>query len=178
MAYKTGQNSRHIFEMCLYAMFAALMFASKILMELFPNIHLLGMFTLLLTVVFRRRSLIPIYLYVLINGVYSGFATWWIPYLYVWTVLWGVGMLLPRNMPRYVAAVVYPVVCSLHGFAFGVLYAPAQALIFGFNFEQTLVWISSGFWFDIIHGISNFFVGMLVLPLSELILRLLARFSR
>lgn len=164
--------------MCLYAMFAALMFASKMLMELLPNVHLLGMFTLLLTVVFRRRALIPIYLYVAINGVYAGFATWWIPYLYVWTVLWGVGMLLPRNMPHRVAAVVYPVVCALHGFAFGILYAPVQAMVFGLNFEQTLVWISSGLGFDIIHGISNFFVGMLVLPLSELILRLIARFSR
>ena len=48
-------------------------------MEAVPNVHLLGMFTMLLTVVYRRRALYPIYVYVLLNGVYAGFASWWLP---------------------------------------------------------------------------------------------------
>ena len=159
-------------------MFAALMFTSKIIMEAFPNIHLLGMLVMLMTVVFRKKALIPLYLYVIVQGIYAGFAHWWVAYLYVWTILWGVTMLLPKNMPPKVAMIVYPIICSLHGFAFGVLYAPAQALMYGFNFEQTLVWISMGLMFDVIHGISNIFTGMLVLPLSELIKKLLRQFGR
>ena len=89
-------------------MFGVLMFSSKLLMEALPNIHLLGMFTVLLTVVYRSRALYPIYTYVLLNGAYAGFSPWWLPYLYIWTVLWGVVMLLPKNMPRKAAAVVYP----------------------------------------------------------------------
>ena len=84
-------------------------------------------------------------------------------------------MLLPRSMPQAVAAVAYSVVCALHGFLYGILYAPAQALLYGFNFEQTLAWIIAGFSFDIIHGISNIFAGMLVVPLSDLIVRLMRR---
>ena len=159
-------------------MFAALMFTSKIIMEACPNIHLLGMLVMLMTVVFRKKALIPLYLYVIVQGIYAGFAHWWVAYLYVWTILWGVTMLLPKNMPPKVAMIVYPIICSLHGFAFGVLYAPAQALMYGFNFEQTLVWISMGLMFDVIHGISNIFTGMLVLPLSELIKKLLRQFGR
>ena len=94
------------------------------------------------------------------------------PYLYIWTLLWGATMLLPQSMPKKVAAVVYPVICALHGFLFGILYAPAQALLFGLNFEQTLAWIATGALFDGIHGVSNFAVGLLVLPLSELVKRL------
>ena len=90
--------------MAVYAMFGVLMLTSKIVMEAVPNVHLLGMFTMLLTVVYRRRALYPIYVYVLLNGVYAGFASWWLPYLYIWTVLWGVTMLLPRNMPKKCAA--------------------------------------------------------------------------
>ena len=71
--------------MAVYAMFGVLMLTSKILMEAVPNVHLLGMFTMLLTVVYRRRALYPIYVYVLLNGVYAGFASWWLPYLYIWT---------------------------------------------------------------------------------------------
>ena len=85
-------------------------------------------------------------------------------------------MLLPKNMPTTVASVVYMVVCALHGFCFGILYAPAQALVFGLSFEATLAWIASGFYFDMIHGISNFFCGMLIIPIVS-ILRYLERSS-
>ena len=159
-------------ETVIFAMLASVMFCSKIIMEALPNIHLLGMLTMLYTVVYRKKALIPLYVYIMINGIYAGFAAWWIPYLYVWTVLWGVTMLLPKNMPTKVAAVVYPIVCALHGFAFGILYAPGQALMYGFNFQQTLVWIASGFSFDIVHGISNFFTGMLIVPLAVLLRRI------
>lgn len=169
---KAGTRQR-IFELTLFAMLGTLMFCSKLIMELLPNIHLLGMLIMSITVVFRAKALIPIYIYVILNGIYAGFALWWIPYLYVWTLLWCFTMLFPKNMSKKVSAIAYPIVCALHGFMFGILYAPAQALMYGFNFDQMLVWIAGGSVFDIIHGISNFFTGMLILPLSELIKKLL-----
>ena len=156
-------------------MLGTLLFCTKIIMEALPNIHLLGMLIMVYTLVFRVKALIPIYLFVLLNGLYAGFSPWWVPYLYVWTVLWGVTMLLPRRMPIKVASVIYPLVCALHGLAFGVLYAPAQALLFGLNFKQMLVWIATGFPFDLIHGISNLIVGTLILPLSLLLKKLIDR---
>ncbi len=159
-------------EMTVFAMLGALMFCSKVIMEFAPNIHLLGMFTMVYTLVYRKKGLIPIYVYVLLNGVYAGFATWWIPYLYIWTVLWGITMLLPKKMPKTVAAVLYPVVCALHGIGFGVLYAPAQAILFRLNFSQMLAWIASGFAFDIAQCIGNFAAGFMILPLCALLRRL------
>lgn len=156
-------------EMAVFAMLGAVMFCSKIIMEALPNIHLLGMLTMVYTLSYRKKALIPIYIYVLLNGAFSGFAVWWIPYLYIWTVLWGVTMLLPKKMPKKAAAIVYPIVCAAHGFAFGTLYAPAQAIIFGFSFKQTIAWIISGLPFDILHGLSNLCVGLLILPLTALI---------
>ena len=163
--------------MCIFSMLGALMFCSKVIMEAFPNIHLLGMLTVVYTLVFRLKALIPIYIYVVLNGLYAGFNVWWIPYLYIWTILWGVTMLLPRSMPKWLSYVVYPVICSLHGFLFGILYAPAQALFFGLNFQETIVWIAGGALFDIIHGISNFIVGFLIIPFSELLRKLLKKTS-
>lgn len=158
-----------IIELAVFAMLGALMFCSKVIMEALPNIHLLGMLTMTYTIVFRKKALIPIYIYVMLNGLYAGFSMWWIPYLYIWTILWGITMLLPRNMPQGVKCIVYPLVCCLHGLAFGALYAPVQALMFGMNFEQMIAWIISGLSFDIVHGIGNIFVGMLILPLSDLL---------
>ncbi|MBQ8539562.1 MAG: hypothetical protein IJ433_07910 [Ruminococcus sp.] len=161
-----------IFEMTLFAMFSSMMFISKIVLEFLPNIHLLGMFTMLLTVGYRKKALIPIYIYVLLNGVYAGFNMWWVPYLYVWTVLWGVTMLLPTGMSKTAKMIVYPVVCALHGLYFGVLFAPTQALMFNFTFEQTIAWIVAGFPFDIIHAVGNFVLGFLIYPLSTLLIKL------
>lgn len=141
-------------------------------MEALPNIHLLGMLTVTYTIVFRKKALIPIYVYVFLNGLFGGFSPWWIPYLYIWTILWGVTMLLPKNMPKAVACIVYPIICALHGLFFGVLYAPIQALMYGFTFEKTLAWIAAGFTFDIIHTIGNFVVGLLIFPVSEVLKRL------
>jgi len=167
--------SLQIREMVVFAMLGTVMFCSKIIMEVLPNIHLLGMFTMTYTIVFRKKALIPIYIYVMINGLYAGFSMWWMPYTYIWTILWALTMILPKNMPRKIACIVYPVFCSLHGFAFGTLYAPAHALMFGMNLNQMIAWIVSGLPWDFIHGIGNFTAGMLIFPLSELLKKLMKR---
>lgn len=152
-------------------MLGALMYASKLIMELLPNIHLLGAFIVAFTVVYRRKALYPIYVFVLLTGLFNGFNTWWVPYLYIWTLLWAVTMLLPKNMPKKVRPLVYMAVCAVHGFAYGTLYAPVQALFFGLDFKGMIAWIVSGLPFDLIHGVSNFFCGMLILPIMAVLQR-------
>lgn len=161
-------------EITVFAMLGAVMYASKILMELAPNIHLLGVFTIAFTVVYRKKALYPIYIYVILNGIFCGFAAWWIPYLYIWTVLWGIVMLLPQKMPKKIKPFVYMAVCAAHGFLFGVLYAPVQALLFGLSMQGMISWIIAGLPFDFIHGVSNFFCGILIMPVIS-ILRLTER---
>ncbi len=161
-----------IAEMAIFAMLGGMMYGSRVLMAALPNIHLIGMFVTTLTVVYRRKALYPLYTYVFLEGLLSGFAPWWIPYLYIWTVLWGVVMLLPRRMPAAVTAVIYPAVSCLHGLAFSILYAPFQALFYGLDWEGTLAWIAAGLPFDISHGIGNLCSGLLILPLSALIKKL------
>lgn len=172
---KRAKLSRRIVEMVVFAMLGSLMFCSKIIMEAIPNIHLLGMFIMVSTVVFRWKALIPLYIYVFLNGLYAGFPMWWVPYLYVWTVLWALTMLLPRRMPRVVKAIVYPIVCCLHGALFGVLYAPGQALLFGLDFNGMIAWTVAGIPFDVLHSVGDLVAGLLVLPMSELLQKLMIR---
>ena len=141
-------------------------------MEAAPNIHILGMLTMVYTIVYRVKALIPIYIYVFLNGLYAGFNQWWVPYLYIWTILWGITMLLPKKMPDKFAMIVYPIVCGLFGLLYGVFYAPAQAILFGYDFPTTLKWIAAGLPFDAIHGLGNLGMGLIVLPLSKTLARL------
>ena len=131
-------------EVAIFGMLGALMYASKVFMELLPNVH----------------------------GLFAGFATWWIPYLYLWTILWGVTMLLPRKIPKKIQPIVYMVVNACHGFLFGTLYAPAQAILFGLSFKGMIAWIIAGLPWDFVHGISNFFCGILIVPIVTLLRKL------
>jgi len=56
-------------ELAIFSMLGAVMYASKILMDWAPNIHLLGVFTIAFTVVYRKKALYPIYIYVLMLGM-------------------------------------------------------------------------------------------------------------
>ena len=102
-------------EIAVFGMLAAVMYASKIIMELLPNIHLLGVFVIAMTLVYRKKALYPLYTFVLLTGLFSGFATWWYPYLYIWTVLWGAAMLLPKKLSPKVQPVVCMLLCAAHG---------------------------------------------------------------
>ena len=156
-------------EIAVFGMLGALMYISKLVMEGLPNIHLIGVFIVATTVVYRQKALFPIYVFVFLTGLFFGFGTWWIPYLYIWTILWGMTMLIPKRIPEKFKGIVYMIVCSLHGFLYGVFYAPAQALLFGLDFKGMIAWIVAGFPFDITHGISNFLCGILIVPIIKVL---------
>ncbi len=151
-------------EIAVFGMLAALMFASKKAMESLPNIHLVGVFIVAATVVYRQKALYPLYIYIVLEGLFGGFSTWWLPYLYVWTVLWGAAMLIPVTLSEKAQPWICGAVCGMHGLLFGILYAPSQALLFGFSFKTTLAWIAAGFPFDCIHGASNLILGIFLIP--------------
>ncbi len=158
-------------EVVVFGMLGAVMYASKLIMEVLPNVHLLGCFTVALTLVYRKKALYPIYVFVLITGLFSGFAAWWVPYLYIWLPLWGGTMLLPRSLSPKIKPLCCMALSAAHGFLYGTLYAPVQALLFGLSFKGTLAWIAAGLPFDFVHGVSNFFCGLLICPLAALLCR-------
>ena len=160
--------------MIIFPILGVIMFLSKILMEGLPNIHLLGMLTMTYTLVYRTKALIPIYIYVLLNGLFAGFNTWWMPFLYIWTILWGAVMLVPRGLGKSIKQIIYVALCALHGFLFGLLYLPTQAIFFSSDPTYLFGWWSIGFvTADLYHGIGNLIFGiLLIIPLSELMIKL------
>ena len=159
-------------EMTVFAMLGTLLFCSKLLMEWAPNIHFVALFIIVFTRVYRAKALIPIYLFVLLTGVYGGFNVWWVPYLYIWLPIWGATMLLPRKLPNWLFALLCVLLGGIHGMAYGTLYAPAQALFFKMDFTTTLLWIAQGLPFDLLHATGNMAACTLAFPLSLLLQKL------
>lgn len=159
-------------EMVVLSMLGATMYGSTIALAALPNIHLMGLLITVTTVVYRQKALYPIYIFVMLEGVSMGFGSWWVGYLYVWTVLWGLVMLLPKAMPDKVGMVVYPLVAGLHGLLFGTLMAPPEMIIRGWGWEKGLAWIAAGLPYDITHAAGNVCTGLLAVPLIHLVRRL------
>lgn len=158
-------------DIVLLSLLSALMCTGDLLLEALPNIHLVGVLIVVTTAIYRKYALLPIYVYVLIQGIIGGFNLWWIPYLYVWAVLWAAVMLIPTKLPEKIKNILYISVCALHGFLFGTLYAPAQILLFfGGDFSKMIPWIMAGIPFDVVHGISNLIGGtLLIYPIIKIL---------
>ncbi|MDR0914491.1 MAG: hypothetical protein LBM65_04940 [Oscillospiraceae bacterium] len=184
-------------ELVLFALLGAIMFCGYFFLQVLPNVEVVSLLIVVYTVVFRAKALIPIYVYVVTNGIVYGFAPWWLPYLYIWAVLWAVVMLLPKFsffgnaaknksplspnnknsatkplQKNALLAVLYAAVSGVFGLAFGALYMPAQALMFGLSFNGAVAWWLAGLIFDITHCAANFALGFLVLPLAAALSRL------
>ena len=168
-----GPQRLTLFHLILFPLLAVIQFSSKQVLEVLPNVELVSTLTMVYTLVYRRLALIPIMLFVFLAGYFTGFGLWWFPYLYLWPILWGVTMLLPRRMPLWLAGAVYAAVCGLFGLAYGSLYAPFQCYVFlDGDWKRTLAWIAVGFPWDVTHAIGNAVLGILILPLAELLRRL------
>ncbi|MCL1789466.1 MAG: hypothetical protein FWG33_03835 [Oscillospiraceae bacterium] len=166
-------STKKIRDLIIFALLAAIILTVQIALWGIPGVQLNGLFIASITVAYRTRALIPLYVYVLLYCLYYGFSTWNLPYFYIWIPLWGVFMLVSRlKTSKKVKAPIYMVLCGLFGLSFGTLYAPVQAAVFSLNFEQTLAWIIAGLPSDITHAVNNFATGVLIVPLSELLIKL------
>lgn len=148
------------------AMLGALLICSKEALAALPGVEIVSTLLVAYAVVYRARAFVPLYVFVAVEAVlYPSFIST-IMYLYIWAILVGAVLLLPK---RILPAPVYMLVSGLFGLLFGTLCAPAQALYFGLTFQGMWAWIIAGLPFDIPHGISNAALGLLVPPLCHLL---------
>ena len=154
-------------ESIILALLGALMFCSKLITEAIPNVHFLAMFTMAYTVVFRRKAIYAILVFIMLTGLFYGFGIWWLPYFYLWPILWAVTLLLPRNLKPIHATPMYMAVGFFHGLLYGTMYAPFQAIVFGLNFQKMLAWIVAGLPWDLIHAVGNLCAATLTVPVIK-----------
>lgn len=162
-----------IIEITKFAMMGAIMYGLKASMAPVPNIEPVSLFVLVFAAVYRVKALYPIYLYVLLEGIFGGFTVWWMTYLYVWVILWGAAMLLPRDLhKKWYGVMIYMAVLGLYGLLFGTFTSPLSFVYSGPGLDKWIAWIIAGLPYDAIHGAGNFFIGLLAVPLIRLLLRL------
>ncbi len=165
-----------LFDLVLLTMYGTLMFVFDLAFEMLPNIHGVALIICVVTLIYRWRALISIGLYVALNAIFAMATTinalWWVPYIYIFPLLWLTVMLIPQGLSLKIKIILCTVFAGLNGLFFGTLYAPFQAIMFGLDFNGMLAWIVAGLPFDLIHMCANIAMSSLIYPLYRVITKL------
>lgn len=157
-------------QVALFGLLGALTFGAKVALSLLPNIEPVSLLVMVYAVVFGRKALYPIYLYVGLEILFYGIQLWSINYLYVWTLL-AIGAWLLRKSENPLA---WAVLAGGFGLLFGALCAPVYLFTGGWEFA--LSWWASGIPFDALHCAGNFAMALVLFnPLRKLLTRLYSR---
>ena len=157
----------------LGALFGALLFVSQIIAASLPNIELVSLFIIVWTRVYRYGALPGIGVFILLEGLCYGFGIWWVSYLYIWFILWGMVMLVPpmKKARPLAAALGWASLSGVYGLAFGSM--TAIPWLFRGGPAAAIAYILSGIPFDITHGVANFVLAfLLAIPLIRLLSKL------
>ena len=159
--------------MALFGVLGALTFGLKVAMSALPNIEPVSLLVLLYAVVFGRKCLYPIYLYVALEILFYGFQLWNINYLYIWAIL----AIAAGQMRKVQGALPWAILSGTFGLLFGALCAPVDVFIGGFSYAVTK-W-ASGIPFDLAHCAGNFCIGLILfVPLRKLLEKLYIRMQK
>ena len=143
-------------ELVLIALLSALLLVFQVGLSFLPNIEVVSLLVILYTLFFKNKTLYIIYLFALLEGLIYGFGIWWIMYLYVWTILWGITLLFKEEKNP----IIWAFISGFFGLFFGTLCSVPYFITGGVH--MGISWIIAGLQMDIIHGISNFLVTLLL----------------
>ena len=159
--------------MVLFGVLGALTFAAKYVMSFLPNIEPVSLCVMLFAVVFGKKWVYPVYLYVAMEILFYGISLWNINYLYIWAVL----ALAAGCMKKMQHPLGWAILSGAFGLLFGALCGIVDIFIGGFGYAAAK-WVS-GIPFDIAHCAGNFVIALLLfVPMRRLLEKLYAGMGR
>lgn len=160
-------------EIALFGVLGGLTFAAKLVMSGLPNIEPVSLMVMLFAVTFGKKSIYPTYVYVAMEILVYGINLWNIYYLYVWLVLAVAAYLMRRNQEP----LAWAILSAVFGLAFGALCGITDIFVLGGIAPAVAKW-TSGVLFDVVHGVSNFVIALLLFrPMRQLMEKLYHRVS-
>jgi len=160
-------------DITLIGMMVAVIEVCKVALAWAPNIELTSFLLIMFTLFFGGKIVFVVPVFILIEGAMYGPQLWWIMYLYAWPLLVFITWMFRKQESIWF----WCVLSSLFGFAFGflcsfpyvVIGAAGGGILNGLYAGFT--WWVAGIPFDIIHGVSNFVIMMILYHPVRMILK-------
>ncbi len=152
-----SENSKVIRRIVRIAVMTAILEAAKFALNAIPNVELVT----LLLIVFTKQygwkdSLIASLLFAMVESMWWGISIWTVTYFYVWPIL----VLLAAAIKDEGSVWPFCLLAAGFGFLFGMLCALTTLVTSGWN--AAVAWWIAGIPFDLIHGVSNFVICLLL----------------
>lgn len=151
-------------DIALIGMMTAVIEVSKLMLNFLPNVELVTFWIIMFTLFFGPKVIYSIIVFILIEISIFGIHTWVIMYLYMWPALALIVYLLRKKDTVWFYSILsgfyglfFGAFCSLPYIVIGTVDGGIQSgLIMAFN------WWVAGIPFDILHGIANFAIMMVL----------------
>lgn len=152
-------NSLKVRDITLIALMVAVIEVSKLSLSSIPNVELVTFWIIMFSLFFDKKVYYVILVFVLLEGIIYGVHLWWIMYIYAWPLL----AFITIKMKNY-SMMHFVVLSSVFGLLFGLLCSfpyffiglSQGSLLNGF--QTAFAWWVAGIPFDLIHGIANMIV--------------------
>lgn len=168
-----GVFSLRVIDIVLIGMMSSVLLAVQFALRFIPNIELVSLLVILFTLLYGRKTVYIIYVFVALEGIVYGIGLWWFNYLYVWTVLYIIVLLFNRVHSR----LIWAVISGCFGLSFGALCA-IPYLITGGIPSGMAYWIA-GIPYDIPHCIGNFAITFVLYnPLYHVLDKIIKRINQ
>ncbi len=156
-----------VLDIAYIGMMVATLETVRLSLHFFPGVELVSLLIIVYTLFFKNKIFFAIYVFALVEGCLNGFGIWWFMYLYVWTLL----AILTRLLSRQTAAWTYALLSGLFGLAFGALCSIPYLI--GRGPATAFAWWVAGIPVDIIHGVVNFILCLILFrPLYNTLLKI------
>ncbi len=168
---KDSKGRKHRFisvrEMVILSLLGAMTFCAKMVMVPLPNVEPVSLMVMLLAVTFGWKGFYAVMIYIGMEFVTWGLGLWSFCYLYVWLILFVLAILLQKMK----SAFGWAALSGLFGLTFGALCAIVYWIAGGIG--AAITWWLAGIPFDLVHGVMNFVIALLLFnPLRKLLARL------
>ena len=153
---RSKPGSFGVYDIALMGMVTAVLSTVKQALAVIPNVELVSFFIIIFTLYMGWKILPAIYAFVSIEFIIWGFGIWSFYYLYVWTIL----ALLTMLLSRFRNIFVFCTLSGAFGLGFGGLCAFTNLFITGPG--AAFGWWLAGIPFDLIHAVSNFIICLVL----------------
>ncbi len=135
------------------ALFSAILYIAKFILEWLPNVELVSFLTIIYTLVFGTEAFFVVTVFNLFEFIQWGFGTWFISYLYVWPILVLLTLLFKKIFKE--EFLLWAILSGVFGLIFGSMFAVLYIFV---DPHYALTYFISGLPWDVWHCIANFII--------------------
>ena len=168
------KNKPSIQDIALIGLLSATITAGKLVLSFIPNVEIVTILFIVYTICFGVKiTLLASVVFSTTEILIYGFATWLLGYYLIWPLLIILTGIVKK---RFSSDYVYAALAGLFGLFFGLFFAIVESIFYGYVYGFSY-WLR-GIPFDLVHGVSNFIIALLLFkPLTGILSSLYQKYT-